>query len=150
MHVKIAAPNGSGIAREALTLREAMDRLFEDNSMPMKRSAGSVSGHPVPVDAWEDQDRLVLEVSLPGLTADVVDVTIEDDSLTIAGTFPARDQERPWLLRERVQGRFERRFTLNTPVEIDEISAEMKNGVLTITVPKSESVKPRKIEVSAN
>lgn len=148
MNVKIAAPNGSGIAREMLTLREAMDRLFEDSVVPAMRSAGRGGAYPVPVDAWEDQDRLVIQAALPGLTAEEVDVTVEQDSLTIAGSFPSRDDDRPWLVRERPQGRFERRFTLNMPVEVEKISAEMNAGVITITVPKSEALKPRKIEVA--
>lgn len=150
MNVKLAGPNGTGIAREVLTLREAMDRLFEDSVVPEMRSTGRRGVSLVPVDAWEDENHLVLEVALPGLTAEAVDVTVEQDSLTIAGTFPERDEARPWLIRERAQGHFERRLTLNLPVEVDEIAAEMKNGILTITVPKSESVKPRKIAVAVN
>ncbi|HYN88234.1 MAG TPA: Hsp20/alpha crystallin family protein, partial [Ardenticatenaceae bacterium] len=71
-------------ANEAMTLREAMDRLFQDSFVRMPRPEGGSAGQHLipPADAWEDQDEIVIELALPGATAENVDVTFENDSVT--------------------------------------------------------------------
>lgn len=100
-------------------------------------------------DAQETDDAVILTIALPGLKPEDVEVGFEDGALTVSGQLPSRDADLRWVLAERPQGRFHRRFTLKTPIDADAIQAQFAHGVLTLTLPKSEQVKPRKIAVQA-
>jgi len=154
MNVRIVRRNGEeatgDIMSDFLTLREAMGRLVEDSFVPMRRWGDGPVGHSFPVDAWEDDDQLVIEAMIPGLKAEDVELTVEQDSLRISGGYPERPSDRPWIVTERPQGRFERTFHLRIPIEMDKIEAKMHEGILRVTLPKSESVKPRRIQIAAN
>ncbi len=142
--------------RDFVSLRDAMDRLIEDSVV---RTAGRpaerrVGGFCRPAaDGWEDGDAIFVQMDLPGVNPDEVDVMYEQDALVISGEFVDRavgsDEEREWLMRERPCGQFQRRFALNVPLDLDAVSATYNDGVLTLRLPKSEATKPRKIEVKA-
>ncbi len=138
--------------RDFVTLREAMDRLMGEGFGQGWTAGNGKQGTEIrpAVDAWENEDEVVLEVALPGVTPDEVDVTFDKDSLTVAGSFAARDSEKTWVLRERGRGDFKRRFALQTPIDVDKVEARFDRGILTLRLPKSEAVKPRKIEILAN
>ena len=134
----------------ALSLREAMDQLFQDSFVaPLGRLAGTTS--PMPVDVYEIDDAFVVKAFMPGLTPDDLTINVEQQSVTIHGEPKAEELDglRP-LLQERRIGAFTRTFTLPVPVEADKVQAELNNGVLSLTLPKSESVKPRKIQVKGS
>ncbi len=139
--------------RDFVSLREAMDRLFEESFIPAGRGNGGAqpTGYFRPAaDAWESGDTVVIELGLPGIDPSTVDVTYEQDNVVISGELPARSDEHTWVLRERARGPFQRRFTLNTPIDIEKAEANYKDGVLTLSLPKSEATKPRKINVQMN
>lgn len=135
--------------REMITLREAMDRLFNDAFTP---SLGAAGGWQVPsVDLYQTDDEVVVKASLPGMKSDDVQLSITGDMLTLKGEFKQEDEkkERSYHLREQRYGAFERTFALPTDVVADKAKAEFENGILTITLPKAEEVKSKTITVKA-
>jgi len=137
--------------KEMMTLRQAMDQLFDDSYVRSPKAEKARRGEAVgrlPVDAFSTEDALVVKASLPGVDPDAVDVTFEDNNLTIRAEIQA-DKEQDFLIRERPHGIFTRTLTLNVPVQADKITAEFSQGVLILTLPKAEAVKPRKIGVKA-
>lgn len=136
---------------DVLSLRQAMDRLVEDSVVRWPAGATRAGGTLVPsVDAWEEGDTVVVELAMPGVAPDAFDVTIERDTLVVSGEVPARADDKTYLIKERARGRFERRFDLSVPLDVDKIEATYADGILRLVLPKAESVKPRKIEVSRN
>jgi HSP20 family protein len=136
--------------RDMMTLRQAMDRLF-DESVVRTPGGGGAQGERVyqlPVDAYTTADDVVVTASLPGVNLDDVNITLDGESLTIQAEIKV-DREQDYVIRERPSGMFRRTLSLNVPVQSDKVSAEFKHGVLTLTLPKAEAVKPRKITVKA-
>ena len=137
--------------REMLSLRQAMDRLFDDafvGGRMMNRSAGEAEWR-LPVEAYTTDHDLVVRAAVPGLKADQVEITLEGDSLTIRGEYPARLEEVTYQLAERPTGRFSRTLQLNVPVQADKVEAVFENGMLTLTLPKAEAIRPRTIQIKA-
>ena len=140
---------------EMMSLRSAMDRLFEDsfvNPTTWRSITGSETGGVMPaMDVHENADELVVTASLPGVKADDVDITITGQTLTIKGEMKAdetinRDQ---YLYRERRYGTFNRTIQLPVRVEGDKADATFEDGILTLRIPKAEEVKPRQIKIHA-
>jgi HSP20 family protein len=105
--------------------------------------------HPA-VDVTEDQEKIVLAADLPGLGEKDVDIQVERDTLTIRGErkVERKTGEKDHYYRyERVAGTFVRSFALPTTVDVEKISATMKDGVLTLTLPKRVEAQPRQIRV---
>jgi HSP20 family protein len=142
----------SRIRFEPLTgLRSEMDRLF--NEFACGTTAGRcnapspTAGFP-PVNVWEDERNLFAEAELPGLTLENIEVLVQGNELTIKGCRPDGETEgATWHRRERGVGEFGRVLRLPVEVNADKVQASLRDGVLTITLPKAESVLPRKIEV---
>ncbi|MBN1287195.1 MAG: Hsp20/alpha crystallin family protein [Anaerolineae bacterium] len=135
--------------RDLIQMREAMDRLFEQQMQPTGRER-AVPYYRLPVDAYSTEEAVVIEAPMAGANPEEVDITIDGDSLTIrAEVKPGATEGRNYLISERGYGMLERSLTLNVPVEMDKIEATFKNGVLTLTLPKAESVRPHKVEVKA-
>jgi HSP20 family protein len=135
--------------REMITLREAMDRLFDE---AFTRPFGLPSGVVMPaVDLYQTDDEIVVQAALPGLKAEDVQISITGDLLTIKGEFKEKQEtkQKAYHLREQRYGTFERTLSLPTEIVADKAKAEFENGVLTITLPKAEEVKPRTITVKA-
>ena len=136
-------------AREMMTLREAMDRLFDD---AFTRPLSIRDGWSAPaIDMYQTDDEIVVKASLPGFKADDVQINITGDVLTLRGEMKHEDEkkEKAWHLREQRWGSFERSVALPTNVVADRANADFENGVLTITLPKAEEAKPRTISVKA-
>jgi len=137
-------------AGSLLSLREAMDQLFQDSVVaPFGGLAQTTGG--MPVDIYENDDAFVVKAFMPGLTADDFQISVQDRTLTIHGEPKAEqlDGLRP-LLQERHIGTFTRTVTLPVSVEADQVQAELVNGVLSLTLPKAEAVKPRRITVKTS
>lgn len=135
--------------RDMITLREAMDRLFNDAFTP---SLGASGGWQAPaVDLYQTDDEVVLKAALPGMKADDVQISITGDMLSLKGEFKQENEteEKAYHLREQRYGFFERSFSLPTAVVADKAKAEFENGILTISLPKAEEVKPKMITVKA-
>jgi HSP20 family protein len=137
--------------QEAVTLRDAMDRLLQESFVRPARTNGDSGGSYLvpPADAWESNDEVLVEMALPGVDPDDVEVTFAQNTVTVRGHFEPADEDKSWVLRERARGQFSRTFNLNVPVEADRADATFRNGVLVLRLPKSEAIKPRKIEVKA-
>ncbi len=134
---------------ELVTLRDAMDRLFEDSFVRPGRAAGGGRAASLPVDAYATDGELVITASIPGVDPNDVQITIEGDTLTIKGESKPPLEKVSYLLQERRYGPFYRQLQINIPVQADRAEATFDKGVLTLTVPKAEEVKPRQIKVKA-
>ena len=97
-------------------------------------------------DIWEGAEGLLLYGDLPGVSADDLDIRFENRELTIRGKVACR-HEGDFLLGEYEVGDFHRTFTVGESIDAEKISAEMHNGVLKLLLPKTEKLKPRKIEI---
>ena len=142
-------------AREMMTLREAMDRLFDDAfTRPLSlRDAWSVPA----IDMFQTDDEIVVKAALPGIKADEVQINVTGEVLTLKGeikheeekTSSPQGKEKAWHIREQRWGSFERSVVLPTDVVSDKAKAEFENGILTITLPKAEEVRPKVINIKA-
>ncbi len=100
-------------------------------------------------DIWEGDNELVLYGDLPGVAPEDLNIRFENQELTIHGKVQPRHQDIQLIYNEYDIGDFHRTFTVNEMIDVDNISAELRNGVLTIRMPKAEEVRPRRIEVKA-
>jgi HSP20 family protein len=133
--------------REMMTLREAMDRLFDD---AFTRPLSGRDGWSAPaIDMYQTEDEVVVKATLPGFSPDDVQINVTGDVLTLRGETKHEEetQEKSWHIREHRFGRFERTIPLPVQVTADRANAEFENGMLTITLPKAEEVKPKTIAV---
>jgi len=138
-------------AREFVTLREAMNRLFEDSIVggyPQHRN-GEGSELRLPMEAYATDREIVVRAAVPGLRPEDVQITIEGDTLTLRGEFPRPIDNVSYLITERAWGPFSRTLQLNVPVEAEKAEAVFENGLLTLTLPKAEAVRPKVIPVKA-
>jgi HSP20 family protein len=132
-----------------MTLREAMDRLFDDAfTRPIGLSGGSV----VPaIDLYQNADDVVVKATLPGIKPGDVQISVTADVLTLHGEFKQENEQKEvtYHIREQRFGSFERNIMLPTDVQTDKARADFENGILTITLPKAETVKPKTINIKA-
>jgi HSP20 family protein len=134
--------------REMTSLRELMDRVFEE---PFSRAVTSgMLGGPA-IDLYQTEDEVVVKASLPGVKADEINVSITGDVLTIRGAVQEEKstKESMYHLRERRYGSFSRTIPLPTVVVADKAKAEFEDGILTLTLPKAEELRPKTISVKA-
>ncbi|HEY5137801.1 MAG TPA: Hsp20/alpha crystallin family protein [Methylococcales bacterium] len=135
--------------REMMTLREAMDRLFDDAfTRPFSTSGDSV----IPaIDLYQNADEVVVKAALPGLEAKDVQISVTADTLTLRGEIKHENEQKEvtYHIREHRYGMFERSVMLPTDVQTDKAKADFENGILTITLPKAEAVKPKTITIKA-
>ena len=137
--------------RETMTLREAMDRLFDDaftRPFSLMREGGATWSSPA-IDMYQTDNEVIVKAAVPGLKADEVQINVTGDVLTIKGESKHEEEKKnqSWHIREQRWGAFERSVTLPTGVIPDRAKADFENGILTITLPKSEEAKPRTITV---
>lgn len=133
--------------REMLSLRERMDRLFDRPFSTFDVTPLATFG--VDLDVLEGDDGFQVKASVPGIDAEQLDITLDQNVLTIKGEISA-DEEREgelYHLRERQVGRFSRSVHLPAEVDADAVEANLENGVLTVTVPKAEGSKPKRIVI---
>jgi len=140
---------------EMLRLRETMTRLTESALVrPGALTFGyaeSIATQTFPLNIHGTADELKVEALLPGISQEDVQIDIDRGVLTIAAKRVGPDavEGERWHLREFNPGQFTRSVALPFPVEIDRASANFTNGVLTLTLPKAEAAKPRRIQVGA-
>ena len=137
---------------EMVSLRSAMDRLFEDSFVTPRtwRTIASGEGITPAIDVHATDDEIVVTAALPGMRAEDVEITLTGQSLTLRGETKAdesieRDQ---YLFRERRFGTFSRSFELPVRVQSEKADASFADGVLTLRIPKAEEVKPRQIRIT--
>lgn len=133
--------------REAWTA-PAFGRLFDDWFTHGIQAATTRSLRPA-MDVEEDENSIVIRAELPGIAKEEVNVTLEDGVLSITGEkrTDRETKEKSYHLVERTFGAFQRSISLPTGVDGDKADAQFENGVLTITVPKSEAAKPKRLQI---
>ncbi|HEX5836195.1 MAG TPA: Hsp20/alpha crystallin family protein [Anaerolineales bacterium] len=138
-------------AREMMTLREAMDRLFDDAfTRPLSVRDGWSMASPA-IDMYQTDNEVVVRASIPGIKAEEVQINVTGDVLTLKGEVNQEEErkDRAWHIREQRFGSFERSVALPTSVKSDQAEAVFENGILTVTLPKADEVKPRTINIKA-
>jgi HSP20 family protein len=137
---------------ELLSLRQAMDRLFEDSFVRPRGAwnATAAEGAPLQLDVSTTSDALVIEAALPGVRPEDVDITVEEGTLTIRGNSRQERQERDGdvLVQEIRRGELSRSITLPSGLEPDKAQATFEDGILNLRIPRAEQVKPRQIRIS--
>lgn len=121
------------------------DELFRSALAP--RNGGARAFAPA-VDVFEDGDAIFVQAELPGLRLEDVTVNVENDVLTLSGERKS-EREEGHHVRERWVGAFARSFKLPRTIDVERIDATLKEGVLTVKLPKRDSIKPRKIEIKS-
>jgi len=131
-----------------LGLRQVMDRLLEDAVVMPRNGDGQGWSGPA-LNVYEDGDNLIVEAQLPGLKPEDLDINVEQGVLTISGQTTAEEErkERNYLIREHRTGRFSRSLRLPATYNPDACQATFEHGVLRLAFPKSESAKPRRIQI---
>jgi len=137
-------------AREMMTLREAMDRLFDDAFTHPLSLAGNNWSVPA-VDMYQTDNEVVVKAALPGIKPDEVQINVTGEVLSLKGEVKQKEEvkEKAYHIREQRWGMFERSIILPTDVIADKAKADFENGILTITLPKAEEAKPKSITVKA-
>lgn len=137
--------------KELTTIQDRINRLFDENigrvRFPdIELAAGS--WHPA-VDIFETKDNVVLKAELPGVEKKDFSIEVKDNLLTLKGErkFEKETREENYYRMERAYGSFSRSFTLPTTVDKDKVKAKFKDGVLEVTIPKTEAAKPKQINV---
>lgn len=139
---------------DLVTLREAMDNLFDQSFVGPRRPAlaEGAGERAMPIDLCEREGDYVIKAYVPGVKAEDVNLNVDQNTLTIKTHIPgdAESEEAKnykWLTRELGYGDISRSINLPNPIDADKVEATVENGVLTVTVPKAEEVRPKKIEV---
>ena len=143
---------------DMVSLREAMNRLMEDSYVGWQPGRGGQRGGNgggqarrwrLPVDVYTTENEIVVVAPVPGARPEDVEITLEQDTLTIRGRIDQPLGNVSYIAQERATGEFARTLQLNLPVQADKAEAHFENGLLTLTLPKAEELKPRTIKVTA-
>ena len=136
---------------EMLSLREAMDRLFEDSFVGRRGLMRPLGGDPPALDMFETDENLVVKATVPGVKPEDIDVSISGDTLTIKGETKVEEkvEKGNYIRQERRYGAFQRTVALPSALQADKAEAKYEDGILTLTIPKTESAKPKTIKVEA-
>lgn len=129
--------------------RSDIDDLWTRFFGPGEHFTWSDGGYRVPTDVFHMGDRLVIRMDLPGVSADDVDVTVQENNLIVNGTrsFPHDANDVRFVRRGIFYGDFTQRVALGRGLDVDRVSASYDNGVLELTIPYSEDVQPKKIAI---
>lgn len=139
--------------RDAVSLRDAMDRLFEDSVITPSRTAGAMPR----IDIKDQKGAILVRAELPGMKEDDIDIEVADNVMTISGERKEEIENPPagggedksYYYKESFVGKFSRSFTLPAEVKAEKAVADMKDGILSISIPKIEPKKAAKVKISA-
>lgn len=138
---------------DLVSMRDAMERLFDDQlfrPMWVKDAEGEIA--PA-LDVYTTPESVVAKAALPGVKPEDVEITIADDVVTISGDFKEEKEEKTeagYVHRELSRGAFRRSFAVPAALKADEAKATFKDGLLTLTIPRAEEIKPRRVKVEAS
>jgi HSP20 family protein len=134
--------------REMERIRREMNRLFDTGPDRLLRQAAAFP----PMNIWSSDEGLVVTAEIPGVNVDDLEITVVNETLTLKGQRAADEinENSRYHRRERGQGRFARSIQLPFPVNSGEVDANMKDGVLYVSLPRAEEDKPRKITVKGS
>lgn len=129
--------------REVNGLRSHFNRVFGEWPTDAPRA------YP-PINMWGDAEKLVFTAELPGMKAEDLTIEVKGDVLTLGGRSAQEDQKAEYYRRERPRGGFNRAIALPYEVDGDKVEAKLERGVLTVTLPRAEADKPRRITVKGS
>lgn len=134
---------------EMMSMRESMDRLFEDFFSRRPRTSGPLVWQPA-LEVFETDSEIVVKAELPGIDPKSVGVTVTSEGLTIKGEAKSEreDKGRNYYRRELRYGAFQRTVTLPNEVKSEETKATFKHGILEVKIPKAERVRPKTVSVA--
>jgi HSP20 family protein len=142
---------GTSTFGQPLLLRDAMQRLFEESVVPVTWRGGT--NNTLPVDVYGTPDHFTVRALLPGVLPDNITITYAHNAVAISASVPQpptpQGETVNWFYRELGTGTFTRTIQFSEPVDGDRIESSFVNGVLTLTLPKAEWAKPKKISVNA-
>ena len=135
-----------------LSLRDAVNQLFEDSFVrPWSGVLTGTGTNYLPLDIYETDDAFVVKAFVPGVSPDHLDITMQQNTLTIKAEQPVEQQEGVrYYLRERTGGTWLRSFDLPAAIDSEHIDARLENGVLWLTLPKAPEAKPHKVQIKAS
>jgi HSP20 family protein len=140
----------STLAGDMISLRSAMDRLFNESFVPgMTQGNGRT---PLPLDVYSNENEVVVLAAIPGIRPDDLNISIDKNTVTLSGTIRSaaeseEGKDASWHLSELSYGSFERSLTLPFEFDANRAEATFDNGMLRLVLPKAESEKPRQIKV---
>jgi len=132
----------NNIFNDMIKLRSLFDDFFEE------KPGYETSRDFPPVQIKEEEDRIVIRALIPGINADNIDIQLVDNSLIISGEKKEDYENHPYIRRERLFGEFKKSIKLPFRVKNDDVKADLANGILTITLSKSEDAKPTRIKIN--
>ncbi len=144
-------PFTQDLSRDVTDIQTQMNRLF-DNFLGQPTSSGMPEHVWAPVaDMYETSNEVVVTAELPGLNEKDIHLSITGDLLSIQGERPwtGEPQEANYYRRERWFGKFQRTFSLPMPVQASQVKATYRDGVLTVSLPKAEEIRPKEIKIEA-
>jgi HSP20 family protein len=136
--------------RDMVSIQDEMNKLFDDFfGRPLVRPGWTEGVWSPSVDVSEDKDNVIIKAEMPGVSKDDVKISVQDNVLTLKGEKKQEKEEKDknYHRIERSYGSFCRSFQLPTTVKTDKIKASYKGGVLSVTLPKTEEVKPKEIPI---
>ena len=140
--------------RDIVSIQDEMNQLFDDffgRTQKRWSAFGPEEGLWTPnVDVSETKDEIVVTAEMPGLKKEDIKLSVQDNVITLSGEKKSEEEKKDanFYRLERSFGSFCRSFTLPTPVEAEKIKASFKDGILKVTLPKSEKVKPKEIPIN--
>lgn len=137
--------------RDINRIRSELNRIFQDPLAMLQSGSSLLGGWEPTIDVYEDKDKITVKAEVPGMKKEDIEVAVEGNFLTISGERKDEHEEKQGeaFRSERYFGRFERSITLSENVDATKVQANYKDGVLTITLPKSEQHKAKQIEVKS-
>ncbi len=135
--------------RDLISLREAMDQLFEESMV--RPGTAALAPRALTVDMYETDETVVVKTAIPGVDPEDIDISMTGDTLVIKGEIKAEEEveEEDYVCRERRYGAFSRALTVPVSINVNEAEAEFEDGILTLTLPKAEELKPKAIKVKS-
>ena len=137
--------------RESLSLRDAMNRLFEESFVRPSWFSSGASTYAAPIDLYETEQGYQVRVLVPGVKAEEIELTVQQNTLTMKGQYkPLFDEGKQvnWLVQEIGSGSFARTITFPKPVDADHVETSYEDGILSIPLPFSEVSRPKKISIT--
>jgi HSP20 family protein len=137
--------------KEIISLRNVMDRLYEESFIRPSSLWPGLEQEELAVDMYQTANDVVVKATIPGVKAEEVDISITGDTLTIKGEHKEEKEikKEDYFYKEHRYGNFSRSIQIPVQVKSDKAEAVFENGVLTLTLPKAEEVKPKQIKVKA-
>lgn len=134
---------------ELMSLREAMDRLFEESLVRPRHFLAPFFTEGVAVDMYQTDDDVVVKATVPGVKPEELEISVTGDVLTIRGEVKQEEEikKENYIRQERRYGAFCRQLPLPVSVNVDKAKAEFENGILHLVLPKAEEVKPKAIKI---